>query len=118
MIKNKYSIIKLCKYLGCSKSGYYDWVKAGRPQFKAFNDRTNELILKTYEKHPEQGIRPIRMNIKVIIIIIILNLFKLYFYIISFIYTIIKIIYQKFNFIKKVPNQDKKWPNFQEILLL
>lgn len=64
MIKNKYSIIKLCKYLGCSKSGYYDWVKAGRPQFKAFNEKTNELILKTYEKHPEQGIRPIRMNIK------------------------------------------------------
>ena len=64
IIKNKYSIIKLCKYLGCSKSGYYDWVKAGRPSFKAFDKVTNELIVKTYNKHPEQGIRPIKMNIK------------------------------------------------------
>ena len=64
MIKDKYSITKLCKYLGCSKSGYYDWVKAGRPYFKAFDKVTNELVLKTYNKHPEQGIRPIRMNIK------------------------------------------------------
>ena len=64
MIKDKYSIIKLCRYLGCSKSGYYDWVKAGRPYFKAFDKVTNELVLKTYNKHPEQGIRPIRMNIK------------------------------------------------------
>ncbi len=64
MIKNKYSIIKLCKYLDCSKSGYYDWVKAGRPSFKAFDKVTNELIVKTYNKHPEQGIRPIKMNIK------------------------------------------------------
>ena len=63
MIKNKYSIIKLCKYLNCSKSGYYDWVKAGRPSFKAFDKATNELVIKTYKKHPEQGIRPIRMNI-------------------------------------------------------
>ena len=64
MIKDKYSITKLCKYLCCSKSGYYDWVKAGRPYFKAFDKVTNELVLKTYNKHPEQGIRPIRMNIK------------------------------------------------------
>ena len=64
MIKNKYPIVELCKYLGCSKSGYYDWVKAGRPSFKAFDKVTNELIVKTYNKHPEQGIRPIKMNIK------------------------------------------------------
>lgn len=64
MLKDKYAIIKLCKFLGCSKSGYYDWVKAGRPEFKAFDEVTNKLIVETYDKHPEQGIRPIRMNIK------------------------------------------------------
>lgn len=64
MLKNKYPIIKLYKLLNCSKSGYYDWVKAGRPEFKAFDEVTNQLVLKEYNKHPEQGIRAIRMNIK------------------------------------------------------
>ena len=64
MLKNKYPIIKLCKFLGCSKSGYYDWVKAGRPEFKAFDEVTNKLVVEMYNKHSEQGIRAIRMNIK------------------------------------------------------
>ena len=64
MLKDKYSILKLCKIFKCSKSGYYSWVKAGRPSFKAFDESINKMVLKTYNKHPEQGIRPIRMNIK------------------------------------------------------
>ena len=64
MLKDKYSILKLCKVFKCSKSGYYSWVKAGRPSFKAFNESINKIVLKIYNKHPEQGIRPIRMNIK------------------------------------------------------
>ena len=64
MLKDKYSILKLCKIFKCSKSGYYSWVKAGRPSFKAFDESINKIVLKTYNKHPEQGIRPIRMNIK------------------------------------------------------
>ena len=64
MIKDNYPITKLCKILGCSKSGYYDWVKAGRPSFKAFDEKTNRIILEMYNKHPERGIRSIRMNIK------------------------------------------------------
>ena len=64
MLKDKYSIIKLCKLFKCSKSGYYSWVKAGRPSFKKFDESINKMILKTYNKHPEQGIRQIRMNIK------------------------------------------------------
>ena len=64
MLKDKYAIIKLCKFLGCSKSGYYDWVKAGKPSFKAFDEKTNRIILEMYNKHPERGIRSIRMNIK------------------------------------------------------
>ena len=64
MIKDNYPITKLCKILGCSKSGYYDWVKAGKPSFKAFDEKTNRIILEMYNKHPERGIRSIRMNIK------------------------------------------------------
>ncbi len=54
----------LCKLFKCSKSGYYSWVQAGRPTFKAFDSTTNELIIREYDKHPERGIRPIRMAIK------------------------------------------------------
>lgn len=54
----------LYKLFSCSKSEYYSWVKTGKPQFKAFDSATNELVLKTYSKHPERGIRPIRMSIK------------------------------------------------------
>ncbi len=54
----------LCKLFKCSKSGYYSWVQAGRPTFKAFISTTNELVIREYDKHPERGIRPIRMAIK------------------------------------------------------
>jgi len=54
----------LCKLFKCSKSGYYSWAQAGRPIFKAFDSTTNELIIREYDKHPERGIRPIRMAIK------------------------------------------------------
>lgn len=54
----------MCKLFKCSKSGYYSWVQAGKPSFKAFNNQINQLVLKLYDKHPEQGIRAIRMKIK------------------------------------------------------
>lgn len=54
----------LCKLFKCSKSGYYSWAQAGRPTFKAFDSTTNELIIREYDKHPERGIRSIRMVIK------------------------------------------------------
>lgn len=54
----------LCKLFKCSKSGYYSWIQTGRPTFKAFNSKINELVIKEYDKHPERGIRPIRMAIK------------------------------------------------------
>lgn len=54
----------LCKLFKCSKSGYYSWVQAGRPTIKAFDSKINELVIKEYDKHPERGIRSIRMAIK------------------------------------------------------
>ncbi len=66
MLKDKYSINTLCKVLECSKSGYYDWIKLGRPQNKAFNEATNEIVVKMHEKNKIWGIRQIRMQIKTI----------------------------------------------------
>ena len=50
--------------LKCSKSGYYDWIKLGRPEYKAFDNDINELVLEMYKKDQRWGIIQIRMNIK------------------------------------------------------
>jgi transposase InsO family protein len=79
MLRDKYSVNILCKVLECSKSGYYDWIKLGRPENKAFNESTNELVLKTHEKNKTWGIRQIRMQIKKIYGVIVTN-FTVYRY--------------------------------------
>ena len=73
MLKNKYSINSLCKVLQCSKSGYYDWIKLGRPQNKAYNEFDNELVVRMHEKNKTWGIRQIRMQIKKIYGVILTN---------------------------------------------
>ena len=79
MLRDKYSANTLCKVLGCSKSGYYDWIKLGRPENKAFNESTNELVVKMHEKNKTWGIRQIRMQIKKIYGLIVTN-FAVYRY--------------------------------------
>ena len=79
MLRDKYSVNILCKVLECSKSGYYDWIKLGRPENKAFNDSTNELVVKMHEKNKTWGIRQIRMQIKKIYGLIVTN-FAVYRY--------------------------------------
>lgn len=54
----------LCCILKCSKSGYYQWVKAGRPMYKAFNNDISDMVLEQYLKDNRQGIVRLRMNIK------------------------------------------------------
>ena len=56
MLKNKYPIIELCRTLKCSKSGYYDWIKLGRPEIKKYNGLYNDLIMKMYEENKTRGI--------------------------------------------------------------
>lgn len=79
MLKNNYSVPTLCKVLKCSKSGYYDWIQLGRPQNKAFNKTTNEIVVKMHEKNKTWGIRQIRMQIKKIYGLIVTN-FTVYRY--------------------------------------
>ena len=73
MLKSKYSINSLCKILKCSKSGYYDWIKLGRPQNKAYNEFDNELVVRMHEKNKTWGIRQIMMQIKKIYGVILTN---------------------------------------------
>jgi transposase InsO family protein len=79
MLRDKYSVNILCKVLECSKSGYYDWIKLGRPENKAFNNSTNEIVVKMHEKNKTWGIRQIRMQIKKIYGVIVTN-FTVYRY--------------------------------------
>jgi len=64
MLKKRYSVQLLCKTLKCSRSGYYDWIRLGRPKYKAFDEETNELIKEMYQKDNRWGIRQLRMQIK------------------------------------------------------
>ena len=62
----KYPIKTLCRLLKCSRSGYYDWIRLGRPTHKAYNDALSDLILNQYLSDTRQGIVQLRMNIKAV----------------------------------------------------
>lgn len=64
MLKGLYSVQLLCKTLGCSRSGYYDWIAIGRPEHKAFDRTSNELVKAMNRVDNRWGIRQIRMQIK------------------------------------------------------
>ena len=52
--------MRLC----CSRSGYYDWIRSGRPLYKAFNKAMSDQILELYQKDPRWGIEMIWMKLK------------------------------------------------------
>lgn len=54
----------MCKLLVCSQSGYYGWIALGKPQYKAFDESINKLILEKYLKDKRQGITSIKMKLK------------------------------------------------------
>jgi len=64
MLRERYSVQLLCNTLRCSRSGYYDWIKLGRPQYKAFDEVINDFVMEMYNKDNRWGIRQIRMQIK------------------------------------------------------
>ena len=43
-LREAYKISKLCKYLKVAKSGYYRWLKAGRPIRYSFDDKLADMI--------------------------------------------------------------------------
>lgn len=54
----------LCLILKCSRSGYYSWIKLGRPLYKKYQKDIADLISEQFNKDNRQGIRRLRMNIK------------------------------------------------------
>ena len=47
-LKEVYKIRKLCKYLKVSKSGYYRWLKLGRPVRYSFDEKLADWIEEIY----------------------------------------------------------------------
>ncbi|MBR5340890.1 MAG: hypothetical protein IK151_03075 [Erysipelotrichaceae bacterium] len=43
-LKEDYPIKKLCRYLNVSTSGYYRWIKLGRPIRYSFDDKLSDMI--------------------------------------------------------------------------
>ena len=61
-LKEEYKIFKLCKYLKVSKSGYYRWLKLGKPIRYSFDNILADMIEEIfYETH--KGYRFIRDEI-------------------------------------------------------
>jgi len=64
MLKDKYNINLLCLILKSSRSGYYSWIKLGKPKYKSYDESISNIIFEQYSKDNRQGIRRVRMNIK------------------------------------------------------
>jgi putative transposase len=64
LFRAEYPVKLLCYVLKCSKSGYYQWINAGRPDYKSFDTVVSQIILDQYAKDKRQGIVSLRMNIK------------------------------------------------------
>lgn len=60
--KKRYSISILCLYLGCSRSGYYDWIARGR-QVHKLDIELAEKILALYKRKKVRGRRQIKMRL-------------------------------------------------------
>lgn len=46
----------LCAALRCSRSGYYDWVRLGRPKHKRFNAALSLLVARIHSSSPIYGV--------------------------------------------------------------
>jgi transposase InsO family protein len=65
-LRDKYSVSFLCQLLKCSKSGYYDWINLGRPQYKRYIETVANVINDQYLTDTRQGITSLKMNVKAV----------------------------------------------------
>lgn len=63
-MRGRYNIHLLCYILKCSRSGYYSWIKLGRPKYKKYSKEISDIVKEQYNKDNRQGIVSLRMNIK------------------------------------------------------
>lgn len=54
----------MCKYLGCSRSGYYDWVHRGKPSHNKLDEEKAAAIMTVYLEKPTRGRRQVQMLIE------------------------------------------------------
>jgi putative transposase len=57
-------VILLCAVLRCSRSGYYDWIRLGRPKHKKFNAALSSLVAQIHGAWPIYGVDRIGMVLK------------------------------------------------------
>lgn len=60
-LRCQYPVSLLCWYLGCSRSGFYDWLRRGKPCHNKLDDKKCALILEGYQARPSRGRRQIQM---------------------------------------------------------
>lgn len=54
----------MCKYLGCSRSGYYDWVHRGKPKHNKLDEEKATAIMTIYLEKPTRGRRQVQMLVE------------------------------------------------------
>ncbi len=63
-LRSKYSISALCWYLGCSRSGYYDWSSRGKPNHNKLDAVKESAILSIYYEKTARGRRQVQMHLE------------------------------------------------------
>lgn len=63
-LRSRYSISALCKYLGCSRSGYYDWNGRGKPNHNKLDAVKESAILSIYYEKTTRGRRQVQMHLE------------------------------------------------------
>lgn len=57
----QYCVSTLCEYLACSRSGYYGWIKNGKPIHGRMNTCNALHIMAVYMEKPTRGRRQVQM---------------------------------------------------------
>jgi transposase InsO family protein len=64
VLHKKYGVSILCAYLGCSRSGYYDWIHRGKPKRNKLDEERATAVMTVYLEKPTRGRRQVQMLIE------------------------------------------------------
>ena len=63
-LKFEYGVVDICKYLQCSRSGYYDWIKRDKPTHNRLDEYKLAIISKLHNERKTLGRRQIQMQLE------------------------------------------------------
>ena len=63
-LRKRYPVMVLCSYLECSRSGYYDWIRRGRPDHNGWDSQKAAAILAVYMQKRSRGRRQVKMQLE------------------------------------------------------